>query len=63
MKSVVARAVVVSVASASEAAPIAKVIQMVSDLETKIIGKGEANVRCLTQEMVKGVALEANEGR
>ena len=39
MKTVVAGAVVVSVASASEAAPIAKVIQMVSDLETKIIGE------------------------
>jgi len=31
----------VSVASANEASPIAKVIQMVSDLETKIIGEGE----------------------
>jgi uncharacterized protein YlxW (UPF0749 family) len=41
MKSVVAGAIVVS-ASANEAAPIAKVIQMVSDLETKIIGEGEA---------------------
>ena len=30
-----------SVASANEASPIAKVIQMVSDLETKIIGEGE----------------------
>merc|ERR1719482_1643729 len=41
MKSVVAGAVVVSVASANEGSPIAKVIQMVSDLETKIIGEGE----------------------
>jgi len=31
----------VSVVSANEASPIAKVIQMVSDLETKIIGEGE----------------------
>jgi len=31
----------VTVASANEASPIAKVIQMVSDLETKIIGEGE----------------------
>ena len=30
-----------SVVSANEASPIAKVIQMVSDLETKIIGEGE----------------------
>lgn len=41
MKSAVAGAVVVSVVSANEASPIAKVIQMVSDLETKIIGEGE----------------------
>jgi chromosome segregation ATPase len=39
MKSAVAAALVVS-ASANEASPIAKVIQMVSDLETKIIGEG-----------------------
>ena len=42
MKSVVAGAIVVSFASAKEASPIAKVIQMVSDLETKVIAEGEA---------------------
>ena len=42
MNSVVAGAIVVSVASAKEASPIAEVIQMVSDLETKVIAEGEA---------------------
>ena len=42
MKSVVAGAIVVSFASAKEASPIAKVIQMVSDLETKVIAECEA---------------------
>jgi len=41
MKSTVAVAFAFSAASAEEASPIAKVIQMVSDLETKIIAEGE----------------------
>ena len=41
MKSTVAVALAFSAASAEEASPIAKVIQMVGDLETKIIAEGE----------------------
>jgi len=68
MKSVVA-AVVVSAASANEAAPIAKVIQMVSDLETKIIGEGEESQKVYEEfaewceETSKNVKFEIKTGK
>jgi len=68
MKSVAA-AVVVSVASASEAAPIAKVIQMVSDLETKIIGEGEESQKVYEEfaewceETSKNLKFEIKTGK
>jgi hypothetical protein len=68
MKSVVAGAIVVSV-SANEAAPIAKVIQMVSDLETKIIGEGEASQKTYEEfaewceETSKNVKFEIKTGK
>ena len=69
MKSVVAGAIVVSVASANEASPIAKVIQMVSDLETKIIGEGEACQKTYEEfaewceETSKNVKFEIKTGK
>jgi len=68
MKSVVAAAVVVS-ASANEASPIAKVIQMVSDLETKIIGEGEEAQKTYEEfaewceETSKNVKFEIKTGK
>merc|ERR1719487_2908482 len=68
MKSAVAAAVVVS-ASANEASPIAKVIQMVSDLETKIIGEGEEAQKTYEEfaewceETSKNVKFEIKTGK
>jgi len=69
MKSAVAGAVVVSVVSANEASPIAKVIQMVSDLETKIIGEGEECQKTYEEfsewceETAKNVKFEIKTGK
>jgi len=68
MKSTVA-ALVVSVASANEASPIAKVIQMVGDLETKIIGEGEESQKTYEEfaewceETSKNVKFEIKTGK
>jgi len=68
MKSTVAAALVVSVA-ANEASPIAKVIQMVSDLETKIIGEGEESQKTYEEfaewceETSKNVKFEIKTGK
>jgi hypothetical protein len=43
MKSIVLVATLAATASASNASPIEKIIQMIGDLETKIIGEGEAS--------------------
>merc|ERR1719329_1574557 len=43
MKSVYTVAPLVATALASDASPIEKIIQMIGDLETKIIGEGEAS--------------------
>jgi len=68
MKSTVA-ALIVSVASANEASPIAKVIQMVGDLETKIIGEGEESQKAYEEfaewceETSKNVKFEIKTGK
>lgn len=68
MKSTVA-ALVVSVASANEASPIAKVIQMVGDLETKIIAEGEESQKAYEEfaewceETSKNVKFEIKTGK
>jgi len=68
MKSAVA-ALVVSVASANEASPIAKVIQMVGDLETKIIAEGESSQKTYEEfaewceETSKNVKFEIKTGK
>jgi len=68
MKSTVAAALVVSVA-ANEASPIAKVIQMVSDLETNIIGEGEESQKTYEEfaewceETSKNVKFEIKTGK
>jgi len=68
MKSAVA-ALVVSVASANEASPIAKVIQMFGDLETKIIAEGESSQKTYEEfaewceETSKNVKFEIKTGK
>jgi len=69
MKLAIVSAVGVAVTSANEGSPIAKVISMVSDLQTKIIGEGEAAQKTYEdfsewcEESAKNLQFEIKTGK
>jgi len=69
MKSIVLVATLAAVASASNASPIEKIIQMIGDLETKIIGEGETSQKTYEEfsewceETSKNLQFEIKTGK
>jgi len=69
MKSILLVATVVATASASDASPIEKIIQMIGDLETKVIGEGEASQKVYEEfsewceETSKNLQFEIKTGK
>jgi len=69
MKSIVLVATVAATASASDASPIEKIIQMIGDLETKIIGEGETSQKTYEEfsewceETSKNLQFEIKTGK
>ena len=69
MKSIVLVATLAATASASNASPIEKIIQMIGDLETKIIGEGETSQKTYEEfsewceETSKNLQFEIKTGK
>jgi len=69
MRSIVLVATLAATASASDASPIEKIIQMIGDLETKIIGEGEASQKTYEEfsewceETSKNLGFEIKTGK
>jgi len=69
MKSIVLVATLAATASASNVSPIEKIIQMIGDLETKIIGEGEASQKVYEEfsewceETSKNLQFEIKTGK
>jgi len=69
MRSIVLVATLAATASASDASPIEKIIQMIGDLETKIIGEGEVSQKTYEEfsewceETSKNLGFEIKTGK